>query len=57
MSNGTQMNLPNHLVARTCLWWDMDEMPALKHYFFKGRSPNPINRPVFCLNNKEIIYS
>jgi hypothetical protein len=28
-----------------------------KALFFQGRRTNPIHRPIFCLNNKEIVYS
>jgi hypothetical protein len=32
-------------------------MDKTKVLFFQGRGPNPIYRPIFCLNNKEIIYT
>jgi hypothetical protein len=28
-----------------------------KVLFFQGKKPNPILRPAFCLNGKEVIYS
>jgi hypothetical protein len=27
-----------------------------KALFFQGKRPNPIHRPVFCLNGKEVNY-
>jgi hypothetical protein len=32
-------------------------MDKTKVLFFQGRRPNPIYRPVFCLNNKEITHT
>jgi hypothetical protein len=38
----------NHLIINT---------EKTKVLFIQGRRPTPIYRPVFCLNNKEIIFS
>jgi hypothetical protein len=38
----------NHLIIN---------MEKTRVLFLQGRRPTPIYRPIFCLNNKEIIYS
>jgi hypothetical protein len=55
--NENNLKVTNQLENWFCDNQLIINMDKTKVLFFQGRGPLPIHRPIFCLNNREIIYS